>query len=287
MPTPPAPRLTHEQNRRSWNAATVAHNSHKRDQAEYLRAGGSSLFAEELELLGDLRGRSLLHLQCNSGQDSLSLVQLGAQVTGVDISDAAIDFARELSLDSGLAASFERADVLGWLPEAAKAGRLFDLVYASYGVLGWIEDIAAWMRGAAGVLEPGGRLVLLEFHPLIWSVSEDLRLKDPYFTREPFVEPVSDYVAASGAELAPSGYLPGVTDFVNPERACAWQWTTAQILQALIDAGLQLTEVREYPFANGLRFLPNARALEGNRFTLPHGVASLPLQLGLVAVRPA
>ena len=93
----------------------MAHNSHKRDQAKFLRAGGSTLFAEELGLLGDVRDRSLLHLQCNSGQDSLSLVQLGAQVTGVDISDTAIDFARQLSRDSGLSASFERADVLEWL----------------------------------------------------------------------------------------------------------------------------------------------------------------------------
>lgn len=278
------PRPAHEQNRRSWNAATVAHNSHKQDQAAFLRGGGSTLFPEEVKLLGELRGRSLLHLQCNSGQDSLSLARLGAQVTGVDISDAAIDFARQLSSDSGLDATFERADVLEWLPAAALAGRRFDLAFASYGVLGWIEDIAAWMRGVAAVLTPGGRLVVLEFHPLIWSVAEDLTLKDPYFTSAPFLEPVSDYVGASGPELAPSGYLPGVRDFVNPERACAWQWTTAQILQAVIDAGLRLTQVVEYPFANGLRFLENARALDGNRFTLPHGTPSLPLQLGLVAV---
>lgn len=86
----------HEANRLSWNAATVAHNSHKGDQAAFFRRGGSTLFPEELDLLGDIAGLSLLHLQCNSGQDSLSLAQLGADVTGVDISDEAIAFARRL-----------------------------------------------------------------------------------------------------------------------------------------------------------------------------------------------
>ena len=101
----------HEANRLSWNAATRAHNSHKGDQARFLREGGSTLHPEELELLGELRGRSLLHLQCNSGQDTLSLAARGALVTGVDISDEAISFARRLSADSGLPATFERAFV--------------------------------------------------------------------------------------------------------------------------------------------------------------------------------
>jgi hypothetical protein len=73
----------HEANRLSWDVATRAHNSHKGDQARFLREGGSTLFPEELELLGELRGRSLLHLQCNAGQDTLSLAARGATVTGV------------------------------------------------------------------------------------------------------------------------------------------------------------------------------------------------------------
>src|SRR5881394_2546580 len=104
----------HERNRRSWNEATRAHNSHKHDQAGHLRAGGSTLFPEERELLGELSGRALVHLQCNSGQDTLSLARLGARVTGVDISDEAVTFAQRLSEDSGLAGKFERADIYDW-----------------------------------------------------------------------------------------------------------------------------------------------------------------------------
>src|SRR5579871_4340231 len=120
----------HEDNRVSWNAATDAHNSHKRDQAAFLRSGGSTLFPDEIELLGDLHGKTLLHLQCNSGQDTLSLAQLGAAVTGVDISDTAIAFARQLSIDASITATFERADIYEWLETAQTR---YDVVFSSYG----------------------------------------------------------------------------------------------------------------------------------------------------------
>ncbi|BAZ23858.1 putative methyltransferase [Kalymmatonema gypsitolerans NIES-4073] len=90
MTTSPLRKDLHEENRLSWNEATKAHNSHKGDQAKFFRLGGSTLFPEEKELLGDIAGLSLVHLQCNAGQDTLSLVQLGAVATGVDISDEAI-----------------------------------------------------------------------------------------------------------------------------------------------------------------------------------------------------
>ena len=100
-----------EATRLSWNVATRAHNSHKREQAAFFRAGGSTLFPEELELLGDARGERLLHMQCNAGQDSLSLVtKTGARVLGVDMSDEAIAFARTLSNESGVDARFEPVD---------------------------------------------------------------------------------------------------------------------------------------------------------------------------------
>ena len=157
-------RALHEQNRKSWNHATVAHNSHKGNQAAFLRGGGSTLFPEELELLGDLTHQRLVHLQCNAGQDTLSLAARGAIVTGVDISDEAIAFATRLSADSGIPASFERADVYDWL-EAAPRGS-FDRGFSSYGAVVWLSDLPAWARGIARVLAPGGRMVLMEFHPV-------------------------------------------------------------------------------------------------------------------------
>src|SRR5689334_16683391 len=103
-------RILREANRRSWNAATRAHNSHKGDQARYFREGGSTLRPEELGLLGEVAGLRVVHLLCNSGQDTLSIARLGADVTGVDISDEAITFATQLAVEAGIAATFARDD---------------------------------------------------------------------------------------------------------------------------------------------------------------------------------
>ena len=134
-------RHLHEQNRTAWNAATERHNLHKGDQAAFFRSGGSTLFPEEIELLGDVRGQTLLHLQCNAGQDTLSIAsQLSAVVTGVDISDEAIAFAQQLSHDSGIPGEFVRADVYDWLKAST---RQFDVVFSSYGAVCWLSDVAA------------------------------------------------------------------------------------------------------------------------------------------------
>ncbi len=172
---------SHEINRVAWNAATDAHNSHKRDQVAFFRNGGDTLFPEEIDLLGDVTGRTLVHLQCNSGQDSLSLARRGAVVTGVDISDTAIAFARRLSAETGIPATFVRADVYDWLAETAAHGPRFDLAFASYGALVWLSDIRAWAAGVAAVLNPGGRLVVVEFHPFANVFDWDWSHKFPYF----------------------------------------------------------------------------------------------------------
>lgn len=278
-------RATHEQNRRSWNAVTPVHNSHKLDQAGFLRGGGSTLFPEELELLGDVKGKRLVHLQCNCGQDSLSLAALGADVTGVDISDAAIEFARTLSTESGIAARFERADVLDWLDAAAARGERFDRVFSSYGTIGWLADLPRWGRGVASVLAPAGKLVLFEFHPLCWSFNGEGKVIESYFIDGPIPERngVNDYVGGSKGVLSPMGHADGVEGFVNPEPASSFQHTVAQTVQVLADAGLFIEQLREYPYANGCLLFEGMEPLPGRRFGMPKGVPAMPLMLGVVA----
>jgi SAM-dependent methyltransferase len=276
----------HERNRLTWNAVTPAHNSHKGDQAAFLRGGGSTLFPEEIELLGDIAGRRLLHLQCNCGQDTLSLVQRGAIATGVDISDDAIAFARELSAASGLAAEFERDDVYPWLAAAAAAGRRFDVAFASYGVLLWLSDLAAWARGVAGVLPRGGRLVLVEFHPVTMMYDERGERAYSYFPGEPIECPgVGDYVAQAEGALSPTVHEEGVVDFRNPHPDYSFQHSMSELITSVLDAGFELRAFREYPYANGARMLPALEAVGARRWGFPAGAPSLPLMFGLVAER--
>src|SRR5215216_1244078 len=141
-----------EQNRLSWNAVVGAHDSHRGDLSRFISEGGNTLFQEERDLLGELEGRSLVHLQCNSGGDSISLAKLGATVTGVDISDEAVRSARELAQKTGVQATFERADVYDWLEESSREGRRFDVAFASYGVICWLPDIVTWAAGIAAIL---------------------------------------------------------------------------------------------------------------------------------------
>ena len=271
----------HEQNRRSWNAVTPAHNAHKGDQAARLREGGSTLFPEELELLGPLEGKRLVHLQCNCGQDTLSLAARGAKVLGVDISDAAIAFARQLSREAELPARFVREDVLRWFETTDER---FELAFASYGTIGWLSDLDAWARGVARVLEPGGRLVLLEFHPIVWSLGPE---PDSYFLPGVIdeAEGVTDYVGSTLAR-SEAASVEEASPFANPEPAHSFQWTVAMILQAVVDAGLRLEKVREYPYANGCALFEGMRELEGRRFVLPEDRPEFPLMFGLSALAP-
>ncbi|MCL6645498.1 MAG: methyltransferase domain-containing protein [Dehalococcoidia bacterium] len=285
----PAPRRDlHELNRLAWNEATRAHNSHKGDQARFFRDGGSTLFPEELELLGPLQGKRLVHLQCNAGQDTLSFARLGARVTGVDISDEAIAFASELSRAAGIPADFVRADIYDWFEAAAAAGEQFDLAFSSYGAVCWLSDLPAWGRGIAGILAPGGAFVLVEFHPVVGMYDDELRLTWPYRDPEPIHgDGVGDYVAASREGLVPCGFEEGVTGFKNPHRGAEFAHGTADVITALIEAGLVLEVFREYEYANGCRFFSCAEMREGRRFYLPAGVPAIPQMYAVRARKPA
>jgi SAM-dependent methyltransferase len=275
----------HEENRLSWNAATVAHNSHKGDQAAFFRNGGNKLYQEEKDLLGDIRGLSLVHLQCNAGQDTLSLAQLGAAVTGVDISDTAIDFARGLSRDSGIAATFQRLDVYDWLEETARSTQRYDIVFCSYGAICWLSDLKTWARGVGAVLKPGGRFVTVEFHPVMSLFDEHLARTFSYFMDGRALtwdEGVSDYVAASGLGLADTEYIAGLQDFKNPHRVHEFMWGIGDVVTAMLAAGLRLSTLKEYPYSNG--FKPyDTMQLRGRRWFLPSNQPSLPLMYALSA----
>ena len=282
-----ADKALHEENRRSWNAATDAHNSHKGDQATRCRQGGQTLHPEERELLGEIRGLDVVHLQCNSGQDTLSLAQMGAVVTGVDISDTAIAFACRLSEEAAVAATFHRADVYDWLEETALSDQRFDVVFCSYGAICWLSDLSAWARGIAAVLRPGGRFVVVDFHPVWLMLDDDWTLKAPYSRFGParpttYPDGIGDYVAMEMQTTEPGKLLPGVQDFQNPHPVHEFAWGIGDIVTALLDAGLLLTTLREYPYTNSAHF-PAMNVQGEGRFVPPEGVPAIPLMYGITA----
>ncbi len=273
----------HEINRLAWNEATRVHNSHKADQARFLREGGSTLFPEEIELLGDIHDKTLVHLQCNAGQDTLSLARRGAIVTGVDISDEAIAFAQQLALESGIPGSFIRADVYDWLNTAQP--NVYDRVFSSYGALIWLSNLGSWAQGITKILRPGGLFVLVEFHPFLGMLDDDWQVRYPYNGGEliTFDNGIGDYVAWAGDVLTPSGYLEGVQNFVNPHASHEFYWGIADVVSALLGAGLILEILQEYPYANGFPALPGTRLLAGGRYTAPDHRPRIPMMYALRA----
>jgi SAM-dependent methyltransferase len=275
-----------EQNRVSWNAVVGALESHRGDLSRYLREGGSTLFREERDLLGELEGRYLVHLQCNSGGDTVSLARLGATVTGVDISDEAVSSARDLARKTGVRITFERADVYDWLQKASREGRRFDVAFASYGVICWLPDLRGWAGGIAGILNPGGRFVLVDFHPAADIFDRDWNHVHDYPSGgEPLLldAGVGDYVAASNGGLTPAGFVDGVRDFENSASCHLFRWGLGEVVTALAEAGLRITALREYPYTNGERKFTRMRELREKRMVPPEDVPQIPLMYGIRA----
>ena len=159
--------VDHELNRASWDQLATIHGQDSYYDTDALCAGASSLIVEEeaalSEALGsDLTGKRILHLQCHLGFDAITFARRGACVTGIDFSGAALEKARAIAARCGVSIEWICADALE-LPRGLRDS--FDLVWATIGVLCWIADVSTWMREAAAVLAPGGKLVLIDGAP--------------------------------------------------------------------------------------------------------------------------
>ena len=214
----------------------------------------------------------------------MSLVKRGARVTGVDISDEAIAFATRLSEESRLPATFVRSDVFDFVRTVKPR---FDLVFCSYGVVGWLDALGPWAKGIARALKPGGAFVYVDFHPAAWVFDRKGKPAYPYASGGALVEstPVSDYVADSGAGLVPWGFEPGEQRFENPHQSAQFAWGMAEIIQALLGAGLTLERFEEYPYANGCALFEDMVMDAQRRFRTAPGYPEVPLMFGLRARR--
>lgn len=253
-------------NRRLWNEwARINQESAFYDMAGF-RAGQTSLKPIELEEVGDVAGKSLLHLQCHFGQDTLSWARAGAKVTGIDLSPEAIARAEALARELGIDARFLCADVLD--PKELGDAQ-FDIVFTSYGALNWLPDLGAWARVIARHLKPGGRLHVVEFHPIISMLDEDAKeITSGYFNSGDALRFESTASYAGGDHA--------------PIESFEWPHSLAEIVQSLLDAGLTLISLREFPYCvhNCWKFLEES---EPGRFVVKHHPGKLPLLFSLSA----
>jgi SAM-dependent methyltransferase len=266
-------------NQQLWDAWTVVHAQGAFYDLAGFRKGGVRLRDEEIESVGDVRGRTLLHLQCHFGIDTLSWARLGARVTGVDFSPAAIRLARELAADIGIEdARFIESNVYE-LPDRLEGE--FDVVYTSRGVLGWLPDIRDWARVVAHFLAPGGTFFITEAHPVFNAFQDEgvapgeLRLIYPYWEhRDPLVFDVKGSYADPDADF-------------GEQKLHGWDHGLGEIVTALIDAGLRIESLEEHPFLYwAADFLVESEPGSG-RFVLPPGRGELPLSFSLRATKRA
>jgi SAM-dependent methyltransferase len=218
-------------NERAWDLRTGVHLTSQFYDVPSVRAGACTLGQRELSLVGDVSGLRLLHLQCHFGLDTLSWARRGARATGVDFSEAAVEAAAGLAAELGLRAEFQRADVQD-LP-AGLTG--FDVAVATYGVMCWLDDLAAWAACAHRSLRPGGRFVLLEFHPLLeLAVPGSVSGHADYFgTADPPRTGTSGTYTDPDAPITYDEYR--------------WQHPVCDVVNALVGAGFELTSLNEYP----------------------------------------
>ena len=220
------PHPDHEKNRISWNDMVEVHFKHRDHNVREFIDGYNSLHRIEQEKIGDVAGKTLLHLQCQFGMDTLSWARKGAIVTGVDISDNSIIRANQLKEMAGLEADFVRCDVLDLI---GAIDRKFDIIFQSYGAYMWLSDMNRLARVVAHYLKPGGLFYIIDQHPITAVFDDDYT---SYFQDEPLRYSNSpDYMNR---------------DHIIKTELVEHQHTLSTIINAFIDAGLIIEKLREY-----------------------------------------
>ena len=268
-------------NRDLWDAWTKIHVDSAFYDVESFRNGERPIRVAdyEREEVGDVSGKTLLHLQCHFGLDTLSWARLGATVTGADFSPEGIAAARALARDIGVPATFVCSNLYD-LPDNLDAGDGFDIVYTSNGVLGWLPDIEAWARVVAHFVKPGGTFYITEVHPVAMAFENEgvdpgeLRLQYPYWShREPLLFDVK------GSYADPEAPTEGL-------REAGWDHGLGEIVTALIDAGLRIESLREFPWCRWkMDYL--AERDDGWYYLPADSAGELPIFFSLRAVKPA
>lgn len=221
-----------QKNKHAWNERTKVHIGSDFYNHQSFLQGENSLKEIELALLGNVRGKKILHLQCHFGQDTLSLARLGADVTGVDFSDEAIRIARETAEALSLNANFICCDIYDLTDHLNEE---FDIVFTSYGTIGWLPDLNRWSEIVARFLKPEAEFVFVEFHPMVWMYDNDLTyIQYSYFQDDMIVEIEGTYADK---------------DSTTKSEIISWNHAMSEVVQHLLNKKLELINFQEYNYS--------------------------------------
>lgn len=255
-------------NKATWNQKVDYHVDSEFYNMEAFLNGQSTLNDIELRLLGDITGKKILHLQCHFGQDTISLSKMGAQVTGMDLSDKAISKARELATQLNTNTTFVCSDVYD-LPNQLQGQ--FDIVFTSYGTIGWLPDLDKWAKVIQHFLKPGGKFVFVEFHPVVWMFDNHFtKIEYSYFNTETIIETVSGTYADKEAPLK--------NDSVS------WNHPLTEVINSLIKNTLEINTFEEYDYSPYSCF-NEVEEFTTNKFRIKHLDNKIPMIYAIVATK--
>ena len=257
-----------EANKALWNKRVDHHFNSEFYDKEKFKDTKNSLNSIELEELGDISGKTILHLQCHFGQDTLSLAKLGAEVSGVDFSEEAIIKAKLLSKELNINANFICCNIYD-LKE--KLDKNFDIVFTSYGTIGWLPDIKKWAEIVSHFLKPNGEFLIVEFHPVIWMLVDKFEnIKYSYFhTDEPIAETSEGTYTDKEANIKMIEY--------------GWNHTISDVINSLISNGLEINSFKEFDYSPYNCF-PNMIEKDKGKFVFEKFSGVLPMIYSFKAV---
>lgn len=255
-------------NRRSWNNRVDSHLKAAFYNLDGFLKGESSLNDIELNLLGNLQGKSILHLQCHFGQDTISLSKLGAEVTGVDLSDMAIENAKRIAKETNSDAEFICCDIYD-LPH--HLDKRFDIVFTSYGTIGWLPDLNKWAKIVAQFLKPGGQFIFVEFHPVVWMFDHDFeKIGYNYFNSEAIIETQSGTYADKNAEIIQENVM--------------WNHGISEVINSLIKNGLEINSLDEFDYSPYNCFNKTIE-IEPRKYRIEHLENKIPMVYSIKATK--
>ena len=220
-------------NKAAWDRKVQIHYQSEFYNVKAFIEGNCSLNPIELDLLGDVRGKKILHLQCHFGQDSISLARKGAIVTGVDFSTVAIEKAKELSIETNVDVNFICSNIYDVNKHIDED---FDIVFTSYGTICWLPDLSAWANIISDFLKPEGQFVFADFHPVVWMFDDKFKhIKYCYFKSDPVIEIEEGTYAEKNADIN--------------HKNITWNHGISEVLNSLIAAGIEIREVKEYDYS--------------------------------------